>query len=79
MLLPLPWVCQMMPPCFCSDMILGGFDGEILVDARQLLDAAIKEHKIMHQLNQALLFAHFYQVLIQLEDVSSCSSSFQVR
>ena len=55
MLLPLPCVCQMMPPFFSRDMLLRGLDAEILVHARQLLHAAVEEHEVVHQLDQPIL------------------------
>ncbi len=67
MLLPLPWVCQMMPPFLSRDMRLRGLDAEILVRARQLLHAAVEQHEVVHQLDQPVLAAHLEQVLVQLE------------
>ena len=67
MLLPLPCVCQMMPPLYGVDMLLRGLDAEILVHARQLLHAAVEQHEVVHQLDQPLLGAHLEQVLVQLE------------
>ena len=49
------------------DMLLRGFDAEILVHARQLLHAAVEQHKVVHQLDQPILAAHLEQVLVQLE------------
>ena len=49
------------------DMRLRRLDAEILVYAKQLLYAAIEQHKIMHQLDQPLLVAHLEQVFVQLE------------
>ena len=67
MLLPLPCVCQMMPPLLLAHMLLGGLDAEILVHARQLLHAAVEEHEVVHQLDQPVLAAHLEQILVQLE------------
>ena len=55
MLLPLPCVCQMMPPLSLAHMLLRGLDAEILVHARQLLHAAVEEHEVVHQLDQPVL------------------------
>ena len=55
MLLPLPWVCQMMPPLLCADVLLRRLDAEVLVRARQLLHAAVEEHEVVHQLDQPVL------------------------
>jgi len=66
MLLPLPWVCQMMRPC-ARDVLLGRLDAEILVCPRQLLDAAVEEHEVVHQLDQSRLGTDIRQVLVQLE------------
>ena len=55
MLLPLPCVCQMMPPLCALHVLLRGLDAEILVHARQLLHAAVEEHEVVHQLDQPLL------------------------
>ena len=55
MLLPLPCVCQMMPPFFSRTCCLRGLDAEILVHARQLLHAAVEEHEVVHQLDQPVL------------------------
>ena len=55
MLLPLPCVCQMMPPLFSRDVLLRRLDAEILMHARQLLHAAVEEHEIVHQLDEPLL------------------------
>ena len=49
------------------DVLLCRFDAEILVQARQLLHAAVEQHKVVHQLDQPLLAAHLEQVLVQLE------------
>ncbi len=67
MLLPLPCVCQMMPPSALAYMLLRGFDGEILVGARQLFDAPVEQHEIVHQFEQTLFIAHLQQVFIQLQ------------
>jgi hypothetical protein len=42
-------------------------DAEILVYARQLLDTAVEEHKVVHQLDDALLAEELEQVLVELE------------
>ena len=44
MLLPLPWVCQMIPPFFLRTC-LGQLDAEILVYTRQLLHPAANSTK----------------------------------
>ena len=67
MLLPLPCVCQMMPPLLCSGTFLRGLDAEILVRARQLLYAAVEEHEVVHQFDEPPLAAHLEQILVQLE------------
>ena len=38
-----------------AHMLLRGLDAEILVHARQLLDAAVEEHEVVHQLDQPVL------------------------
>ena len=48
-------------------MLLRGLDAEILVHPRQLLDAAVEQHEVVHQLDQPVLAAHLEQVLVQLE------------
>ena len=53
-------------------MLLRGLDAEILVHAGQLFDAALKQHKVVHQLNDAGLVAHLQQVLVQLEAAVVC-------
>jgi len=45
---------------------LRGLDAEILVHSRHLLDAAVEQHEIVHQLDQPILAAHLQQVLVQL-------------
>ena len=55
MLLPLPWVCQMMPPFALADVLLRGLDAEVLVHPRQLLHAAVEQHEVVHQLDQPVL------------------------
>ena len=45
---------------------LRGFDPEVLVTARQLLYAAVKQHEIVHEFDQALFGADLHQVLVQL-------------
>jgi len=50
-----------------GNVLLGGFDGEILVDARDLLYAAVEEDKIVDQFQEAALFAYFQQVLVEFE------------
>ena len=55
MLLPLPCVCQMMPPLLLAHVLLRRLDAEILVHARQLLHAAVEEHEVVHQLDQPVL------------------------
>ena len=67
MLLPLPCVCQMMPPLRAPEEILPGLDSEILMHARNFFITAIEQHEIVHQLNQPLLIAHLEQIFIQLE------------
>ena len=67
MLLPLPCVCQMMPPLRSANMLLRGLDPEILVHARQLLYPAVEQHEVVHQLDQPILGAHLQQILVQLE------------
>src|SRR6185437_13349804 len=47
-------------------MGLGRLHAEILVSARQLLHTSVKNHKIVHQLNQAILAAHPKQILVKL-------------
>ena len=48
-------------------MLLRGLDAEILMRPRQLFDAAVEEHEVVHQLEQPLLGAHLEQVLVELE------------
>ena len=48
-------------------MRLSSLDSEILVCARQLLDTAVKEDEVVHQLDKPLFRAHQQQVLVQLE------------
>ena len=67
MLLPLPCVCQMMPPLRSLHVLLRGLDAEVLVHARQLLHAAVEEHEVVHQFDQPVLVAHLEQILVQLE------------
>jgi len=55
MLLPLPWVCQMMPPFALAHMLLSRLDAEILVHPGQLLHAAVEEHEVVHQLDDPVL------------------------
>ena len=47
-------------------MFLRGLDAEILVHAGQLLHAAVEQHEVVHQLDEAGLAAHLQQVLVQL-------------
>ena len=66
MLLPLPWVCQMMPlwrrwTCACAALL------PKYGDTRQLLHAAVEQHKVVHQLDQPIFTAHLEQVLVQFE------------
>jgi hypothetical protein len=69
MLLPLPCVCQMMPPLLPAgaDVLLRRLDAEVLVHPRQLLHAAVEQHEVVHQLDQPRLGAHLQQVLVELE------------
>ena len=67
MLLPLPCVCQMMPPLIGVDVFLRRLDAEILMHPRQLLHAAIEEHEIVQELDEPLLAAHLEQILVELE------------
>ena len=67
MLLPLPCVCQMMPPWYLLTWVLRSLHADILVHARQLLYAAVEQHKIVEQFDEPLLAAHLEQVLIELE------------
>ena len=53
-------------------ILLRSLDAEILVHAGQLFDAALKQHKVVHQLNDAGLVAHLQQVLVQLEAAVVC-------
>ena len=50
-----------------ANVLLGGFDADILMNSRQLFYATVKENEIVHQLNQPRLGAHREQVLVQLE------------
>ena len=50
-----------------ADMFLGSFDAKILMSARQFLDAAIKENKVVQQFDEAFLLAEDEQVFIELE------------
>lgn len=58
--LPLPVVCQMTPPArlpsglSLANVLHGGFDGKVLLVARNLLDAAIKDDKAIDQFQQPL-------------------------
>ena len=47
--------------------------------ARQLLYAAVEQHEVVHQLEQALLAHILSRYLSSLKRVLSCSSSFHVR
>ena len=47
-------------------MVLCGLQAKVLVYARQLFHAVVKQHKVMHQLQQALLVAQLAQILVQL-------------
>ena len=47
-------------------MLLRGFEAKVLVHTRQFFDAVVKQHKVMHQLQQALLAAQLAQILVQL-------------
>ena len=50
-----------------AHVLLRGLDAEVLMDAGQLLSAAVEEHKVMHQLDDPVLAAHLEQILVQLE------------
>ena len=67
MLLPLPCVCQMMPPLRWRTCSCAALDSEILVYARQLLYPAVEQHEVVHQLDQSILGAHLQQIFVQLE------------
>lgn len=55
------------PALLLADILLGGLDAEILVDAWQLLHTAVEQHEVVHQLDQPLLAAELRQVLVELE------------
>ena len=57
----------LLPLGHLTHLRLGSLDAEILVDTRQLLHAAVEQHKVVHQLNQPVLPAHAEQILIELE------------
>ena len=42
-------------------------DPDILVNPRQLLDAAVEQHEVVQQLEQPILGAHLEQVFVELE------------
>ena len=50
-----------------DEPLLRRLDAEILVHARQFLDAAIEEHEVVHQLDEPVLAAHFQEILVELE------------
>ena len=57
----------MIPPLAAVDERLGRLDAEILMYPWQLLDTAVEQHEVVHQLNEPLLGADLEQVLVQLE------------
>ena len=48
-------------------VVLGGLDAKILMHARQLFDAGVEYHEVVHQLDQPALGAQLEQILVQLE------------
>ena len=76
-LLPLPCVCQMMPPSRRFTNGLRGAHAEILVVPAELLHAGVEHDEVVDQLQEARLAAQLDQRPVQ--QVLDGLSSFQVR
>ena len=50
-----------------ADVLLRCFNAKVLMHPRHLLNAAIEQHKVVHQLYQSILAAELEQILIELE------------
>ena len=64
-LLPLPWVCQMMPALALAHPFLRLTHTEVLVVAADLLHSGIEHHEIMDHLQKTLFLAELRQRAIQ--------------
>ena len=45
-------------------MFLSLLDPHVLMDTRQFLDAAVEQYEVVQQLDDAVLIAHFQQILV---------------
>jgi hypothetical protein len=74
--LPLPWVCQMMPPSRRRTNSCAAFHSEVLVLAAQFLGPRVEHHEVVDQFEESRLAAHLQQVAVQPVRLAGVRAAF---